>query len=91
LLPAVTASAAVAMEAAEENFAEQQQTERLPEGNRVPPKDWRDKNVPQASHDKAEHKDSSGDAECDFYCFRCVIHNLTPYFFQALYLFSKSL
>jgi hypothetical protein len=70
------------MEASEEDFAEKQQAKGLPERNRVPPKDWRNENIPQAFYDKAEHKDSSGDKECDSYCFDCSVHNSNSYFFS---------
>jgi hypothetical protein len=65
LPPAITASTAMAMEAAKENLAEQKQAERLPESDCVPSEDRRHQNIPQALHDEAKYDAADDDEECD--------------------------
>jgi hypothetical protein len=57
------------MEATEENLAQQKQAQRLPEGDRVPPNDWRDKDIPQTLDDEAEDNRPDDDKEGDLYSF----------------------
>jgi len=71
------------MEAAKENFAEQQKANALPEGDCVPSKDRGYQDVPQTLDHKAEDGCPDDDKDRDSYSFKywMMMHVLTPYFF----------
>jgi malic enzyme len=83
VLPVVAATTTMAMKAAKENLAENQQADCLPEGNHVPSEDRRNQHVPQAFDNKAKRDAYDCDEENDFDSFEKLIlmHGLAPYCF----------
>jgi hypothetical protein len=71
------------MEAAKENFAENEKAKRLPERDHVPAEDLGDQGIPKSFDNEAEH-DYGNETDQQYFGYLCGfmgIHLLSPYLF----------